>query len=649
MRIAVICGGPSAERGISLNSARSVMDHLMPLGWEIVPFYCDTQKNFYRLSRSQLYSNTPSDFDFKLNHTATALTPSEFITECLDVDIVFPAIHGTFGEDGELQEFLEKNDIPFIGSSSTACRKMFDKAKAKNLMAHQGFPTLPHCLIRQEDTPAVRSAIVADFFNKHNVKKAVVKPSSGGSSIGASTVETQEEALEKAEEVFIKKYDYCAMIEPYCEGREFTVLVLQNVKSEVVALIPIEIEREKGDLFKFRHKYLPSRHVEFHCPPRFSLEIIANIQRASENLSHCIESDAIADALKILTPPLRQRLGLPPISGDTDLSPRLMSLSQFCQEAKDEDAFVFIGLHGGDGENGALQGKLDSFGLAYNGSGVEASRLCMDKKETGNIICALDDPLLIAAPKISFKPTDVSNTDFFWLDACQKLQTRDIIIKPQADGCSTGVLRLLSANELSKYVNALIDGISKLPPGTFTYQQPGQDYEVPVHAEEFIFEPFIVTDDIHVTMNELIHKSATGWIELTVGVLEDNGQFYALTPSITLAEGAGKILSLEEKFQGGTGINLTPPPKDIVTIDQIKLIKSKVEKAAKALGIEGYARIDIFFNLKTDQTLIIEANSLPGLTASTVIFQQALAEEPPIYPGEFLSKLVKLGQNRSNK
>src|ERR1700681_19405 len=116
MRIAVVCGGPSAERGISLNSARSAMDHLTPLGWDIAPFYCDTHKNFYRLEPSQLYSNTPSDFDFKLKHTAKPLTEGAFIEECRAFDLVFPTIHGTFGEDGELQAILERNSIPFVGS-----------------------------------------------------------------------------------------------------------------------------------------------------------------------------------------------------------------------------------------------------------------------------------------------------------------------------------------------------------------------------------------------------------------------------------------------------------------------------------------------------------------------------------------------------
>jgi hypothetical protein len=78
MRIGLLCGGPSQERGISLNSARSAMDHLIPLGWKIIPFYCDSMKRFYRISSSNLYSNTPLDFDYQLVEKARHLSKTEF-------------------------------------------------------------------------------------------------------------------------------------------------------------------------------------------------------------------------------------------------------------------------------------------------------------------------------------------------------------------------------------------------------------------------------------------------------------------------------------------------------------------------------------------------------------------------------------------
>ena len=579
----------------------------------------------------------------------------------------------------------------------------------------------------------------------------MVKPSNGGSSLGVAAVTNAADALEKARHILDNKLGDEALIEPFCDGQEFTVVVLQNASGEPVALVPTEINLTGGDIFSFRHKYLPTCHVEYHCPPRFSFETIGNIQKAAEVLfsffgmrdfarldgwlfpdgrvlfsdfnpisgmeqnshlfiqtsrlglthgetlslivdhaaqryglqhsktkpatskalaqpvrvlfggttaerqvslmsgtnvwlklrheaayapepylltedntvwhlpygytlnhtveeilAHCAEADTIALRLEILIPPLRQKLDLAPLA--TTPKPRRMTLQQFCREAQTENAFVFIALHGGDGENGTLQAELEKFGIAHNGSGVAASKLCMDKNKTGETIRALSDPLLLSAPKIAFRLDDKPVASALWQAALQKLQTNDILIKPQADGCSAGVARLASVEELALYIQSLAQRQTVLPPGSLRHQP--QAIELPTHVESLILEPFIVTDDIHIDDLELIYRQTTGWLELTVGVLEDAGDYHALSPSITVAQHA--VLSLEEKFQGGTGVNLTPPPDSICTAKQIALIKEKIEKTAKALGIEGYARIDIFFNLRTDQTMIIEANSPAG-------------------------------------
>jgi len=792
MRIAVICGGPSAERGISMNSARSLLDHLSPFGWEIVPIYCDTGRNFYLLSPAQLYSNTPSDFDFKLHHAAKAMTREAFIDTCRGVDLVFPAIHGEFGEDGELQSLLEQNGIPFVGSSSASCDAMFDKAKANSHLARHGFATLPHCRISKNQAPEKSLADIEAFFAQHRLEKAVVKPTAGGSSLGVATVFNPAEALAKARRLFELGRDRAAMVEPYCDGREFTVVVLQDGHGKPVALIPTEIELsdDSSSIFSFRHKYLPTCRVAYHCPPRFPDDIIASIQRVAEvlfyffdmrdfarldgwwlkngniifsdfnpisgmeqnsflfhqgsrlgfshgdmlrhivagaarrygiNLKenppvkrpeakkifvlmggvtserqvslmsgtniwlklmhspsfrpepyllaekrtvwrlpysytlnhtvdeilfHCEEAEDICSRLSALVPPLRQRLGLPPMFPGSEFMPVKMTFGEFCLKAKQENAFVFLGLHGGEGEDGTIQALLDEHGLPYNGSGAEASRLCMNKKDTGEVINALGDPLLVSAPKIqldlsSYRP-DPEWSEEKWKESCEILRSRDLLIKPLADGCSSGVVRLQSASDLRLYLEALTSRRPMLLPGTLS-QQFGI-VELPSGAETFLLEPFIATDDIHIKDKELVYNRKTGWLELTAGVMETGGVYHAFQPSITVAQ--GDVLSLEEKFQGGTGVNLTPPPASIMSGGQISLIRSKVEKAAKALVIEGYARLDLFFNVETEQTMLIEANSLPGLTASTVIFHQALAEDPPMHPRAFLEKIIEYGLRR---
>src|SRR3989344_2462602 len=149
-RIALLTGGPSLERGISLNSSRSVLDHLGSENIEIVPIYFDQKKRAYKISRAELYSNNPSDFDFKLAQKFSPLSEKSLVKLLKSVDIVMPAMHGSFGEDGQIQSFLEKKEISFIGSGSNACKIAFDKYKANQTLNEKGFFTLPSSLIESE-------------------------------------------------------------------------------------------------------------------------------------------------------------------------------------------------------------------------------------------------------------------------------------------------------------------------------------------------------------------------------------------------------------------------------------------------------------------------------------------------------------------
>ena len=99
--LALLLGGPSRERGISLNSARSVADHLVGTDVELKEIiYFDRHLRAYPISRSLLYCNTPSDFDFKLTGDGSALTDEDLVARLRGVDLVFPAIHGAFGSAG---------------------------------------------------------------------------------------------------------------------------------------------------------------------------------------------------------------------------------------------------------------------------------------------------------------------------------------------------------------------------------------------------------------------------------------------------------------------------------------------------------------------------------------------------------------------
>lgn len=783
LRIAVLCGGPSLERGISLNSARSILDHLGGDGIEIEPMYFDQKKRAFRLSPGQLYSNTPSDFDFKVARESKPLTQRQLIAELKKVDLAFPAMHGGFGEDGEIQALLEKNKIPFAGSPADACKRCFDKFEANEFIREQGFHILPSAVLKifKKD----HKKIIESFWREHKLTRAVVKPASGGSSIGVFSVGSPAEALEKVQLLFSKRMDTRVVLEPFAQGREFTVIILQNRFGLPTALIPTEIEADYAEhqIFDYRKKYLPTRAVTYHCPPRFADAVIEKIQTQAEQLFAAFDMADFArfdgwvlDSGEIwfsdFNPVsgmeqnsflfqqsariglshrgmLRQVLGsaarrhgirLPSITDYTEkkksvavvfggsTSERQVSLMSgtnvwlklrrskkysptpflldpagqlwrvpyalllnhtveeivdSCQRAAaDEDRlrrfeqrarldlglgestepfflpekiswaelekqheFVFLALHGGAGEDGTLQAQLEKSKKPFNGSGAAASRLMMDKFETGRALAGLEKDGILSAKKSSLAVADLlaknsNQVAELWRQFESELGAASLIVKPQGDGCSSGIVRLDSAADLQLYLDFVRSGAPAIPAGSF--QAQGGAVEMPSQLpERLLFEPFIETDRVRAIGAELKIIEKSGWLEFTVGVLEVGGKMKSLSPSLTVTEGA--VLSVEEKFQGGTGINITPPPAEIIGAKQLAAVKQRIEIAAARLGIRGYARLDAFVERATGRVMIIEANSLPALTPSTVIFHQGIAERPGLMPIDLLEKIIEAG------
>jgi D-alanine-D-alanine ligase-like ATP-grasp enzyme len=387
--------------------------------------------------------------------------------------------------------------------------------------------------------------------------------------------------------------------------------------------------------------FLDTDNQVWQLPYMFCLfHTVEEIAQSCANAGHIIER------LSKLVPPVRARLGLD--ENFAHQEPRPQTLDAFIKDSKGRDAFVFLALHGGMGEDGTLQALLDQAGLPYNGSGPEASRLCMDKQATGSAITAANIPHVMTAPKTSCHIPDdfrnFSDADYhaYWDKLCATLKVNTFIIKPQSDGCSAGVIHLRRAEDIKNYVSLITCNAPHIPPGTFTGQKDIVEMSR-TSGGRYLIESYIRVDAISAEGTALLHKDLDGWVELTVGVLaqKSKNNIHVLNPSITVAEGA--MLSLEEKFQGGTGVNITPPPESILTSAQCTQLKKSIASVTRVLGIDNYARIDLFYNRKTNDIIIIEANSLPGLTPATVLYHQALAEQPrPIFPGEFLSLLIKL-------
>ncbi|XP_057435324.1 uncharacterized protein LOC130728018 isoform X2 [Lotus japonicus] len=336
-----------------------------------------------------------------------------------------------------------------------------------------------------------------------------------------------------------------------------------------------------------------------------------------------------------------------------DELPMKFSLRQWIKSAKEVQATVFIAVHGGIGEDGTIQSLLDTEGVPYTGPGAMASKICMDKVATSVALKHLANFGVLTINKDVRRKDDLFDkpiTDI-WHDLTQKLQCETLCVKPTRDGCSTGVARLCCSDDLAIYVKALEDCLLRIPPNSFS--KAHSIIEMPNPPPELlIFEPFVETDEIVVTSkfketgHDLMWKGHSRWVEITVGVIGKRGSMHSLSPSVTVKE-TGDILSLEEKFQGGTGINLTPPPLSIMSEKALQRCKKHIEQIANTLQLEGFSRIDAFVNVDNGEVLIIEVNTVPGMTPSTVLIHQALVEQPPLYPHQFFRTLLDLGSVRS--
>ncbi len=341
-----------------------------------------------------------------------------------------------------------------------------------------------------------------------------------------------------------------------------------------------------------------------------------------------------------------RRLRLDPWQASlSDGLPRQLTLDEFL----DGHRFVFIALHGGMGENGDLQALLDERGIGYNGSGPRASALCADKYLTGQRVAELAGEGILTARRklVPVGPALASDPEALWQDLVRWCGADRLVGKPVDDGCSAGVLQLGDAAELQTYLRALADGRPLVRGTDFNALDDDQIVELPtVPVSTVLVEAYVDTDDIAVTDAALSWGTVrpTGSIEVTVGVLGPEGHMQAFWPSITVARRG--VLSVEEKFMGGTGVNITPPPGPPVgraRPEAVARARAAVRRVADHLGLRGYARIDAFMDYDTGEITVIEANTLPGLSPSTVLYQQALEEDPPLYPRTLLERIVDLG------
>lgn len=259
LRIAVLMGGRSAEREVSLHTGEQVCDALSSRGHRVV-------------------SVDTADGGF-----IDTLRTGGF-------DVAFICLHGRFGEDGTIQGLLELLDLPYVGSGVLASALAMDKVVSKQFFVAAGIPTPPWRVVRRGQPYSVEE--IADALGE----KVVVKPVSEGSSVGMSIVHERAELESAIARAF--EHDHLVLIETFVVGAEVTVGVLGN--EELMALPTLEVIPEH-EFYDYESKYIPgmSRHI---IPARVPEQVRAECQRiamAAHRALHCrgmSRSDTIVSA-----------------------------------------------------------------------------------------------------------------------------------------------------------------------------------------------------------------------------------------------------------------------------------------------------------------------------------------------------------------
>ena len=277
LRVAILFGGKSAEHEISLISARNIVEAMDKKKYEIIAIGIDKQGRWYLDAGARLLRGKErSKVEFSDAKNAAAVLPGDTPTPMVRrggagfgaVDVVFPILHGPFGEDGTVQGLLKLANVPFVGASVLGSAVGMDKDVMKRLLRDAKIPTPNFLAFARSDKISfakVRNILGMPLF---------VKPANLGSSVGISKVTKPAQFSAAVKEAF--RYDNKIIIEEFIRGREIECSVLGNEKP--IASLPGEIIVQH-DFYSYDAKYIDEKGARLEIPARLPTATVKKIQQ----------------------------------------------------------------------------------------------------------------------------------------------------------------------------------------------------------------------------------------------------------------------------------------------------------------------------------------------------------------------------------
>ncbi|MGD0305493.1 MAG: D-alanine--D-alanine ligase family protein [Candidatus Acidiferrales bacterium] len=293
LRVGILFGGRSGEHEVSLASAASVIRALDPEKYEAVPIGIDKDGRWLVSAKAhKLLADvlkTGNRVLLPADPSAATLVPlgAGAGQPSVPIDVVFPVLHGTFGEDGTVQGLLEMANMPYVGAGVLASAVGMDKDVQKRLFEQAGLPVVSFMVFRRSEWENNREDIAADVLTQLRLP-IFVKPATAGSSVGMTKVTTREqlpEAIDHAAQFGMK-----IIVERGVDAREIEVSVLGN--DEIRASIPGEIVPHR-DYYDYKAKYI-EQGTQLVIPAELTEKQVRTFQEYAVKAFRCIDGTGMA-------------------------------------------------------------------------------------------------------------------------------------------------------------------------------------------------------------------------------------------------------------------------------------------------------------------------------------------------------------------
>ena len=306
LRIAVIFGGRSGEHEVSIRSARAVIEAMDASKYEVVPIAITKEGNWLapasaaellpvptqRLLSSGTRSGKKEDVAILGDPSRAGLMRLSNNGDTAEpIDVVFPVLHGTYGEDGTLQGLLEMAAVPLVGCGTLASACGMDKVTMKALFKNAGLPICDYTWFLRKQWESEPEKVSRRIMRSIGFP-AFVKPANLGSSVGVSKA-IDKASLSRSIEL-AARYDRKIIVEEAVEGRELECAVMGNDKPQ--ASLPGEyvIHDEAARFLDYTEKYSSTGNVEFVVPAKLSTATVKKIQRMALQAFQAIDGSGLS-------------------------------------------------------------------------------------------------------------------------------------------------------------------------------------------------------------------------------------------------------------------------------------------------------------------------------------------------------------------